>query len=77
MYSNRAQENKRDDWYDKWEETINPLHFKKLKVGAKNKCGSELEAIIPSGGEVRMLGNRNRQCTYYMVGVDVCHSQMI
>ena len=32
----------------------------KKKKGAKNATGQEIEAIVPSEGEVRLLGNRNR-----------------
>ena len=52
-------------YYDKV--LYNTLHFKK-KRGASHEFGHELEAIIPSAGEIRLLGNRNRQCTYYQIG---------
>ena len=64
------------DYYDKVENSENPLHFKKRK-GASHKAGVDLDMIIPSEGEIRLLGNRNRQCAYYSIGVDVCHTQML
>ena len=56
-----------EDFYDKLENAYNPLHFKKKK-GAKHLTGVELEPIIPSESEVRLLGNRHRQCAYYQIG---------
>ena len=53
----------------------NPLHFKKRK-GGQHDVGLDIEGVIPSAGEIRLLGNRHRQCAYYRVGVDVCHTQM-
>ena len=53
----------------------NKLHFKK-KRGGQHDVGVELEGVIPSSGEIRLLGNRHTQCQYYRVGVDVCHTQM-
>ena len=46
---------------------FNPLHFRKKK-GSNNEFGIEVDAIIPSDNEVRLLGNRNRQCSYYQIG---------
>ena len=60
-------------FYDKL--IYNELHFKK-KRGGQHDVGLEIEGIIPSAGEIRLLGNRHRQCAYYRVGVDVCHTQM-
>ena len=45
----------------------NPLHFKRKK-GAAHDVGVELDMVIPSQGEVRLLGNRHKQCTYYQIG---------
>ena len=56
-----------NDFYDTVESQANPLHFKKKK-GAAHRTGVDLETIVPSLGEVRLLGNRIRQCTYYQVG---------
>lgn len=53
----------------------NPLNYKKRK-GAKHEVGVEIEGIIPDAAEVRLLGNRHRQCRYYTAGVDVCHTAM-
>ena len=50
----------------------NTLHFKKRK-GATHEFGHDLEAVIPSAGEIRLLGNRNRQCTYYQIGKSSQH----
>ena len=37
-----------------------PLHFKKNK-NAKHEFGTEYESVIPSEGEIRLLGNRHKQ----------------
>ena len=42
----------------------NTLHYKKKK-GEAHDVGIELEGVIPSAGEIRLLGNRHRQCLYY------------
>jgi hypothetical protein len=53
------------DYFDKFNR--NPLHWKKKK-GSKHEFGIEYEAVIPKDGEVRLLGNRHRQCEYYRIG---------
>ena len=59
--------NQSPTFYDKLEDVYDELHFKKRK-GAKHACGVDIEAIVPSEGEVRLLGNRHRQCAYYSIG---------
>jgi len=49
-------------FYDKF--NANPLHYRRKK-GSNHEFGVELEAVIPSAGEVRLLGNRHRNCNYY------------
>jgi hypothetical protein len=49
-------------WYDKM--IYDPMSFKKKK-GAANEFGQEIEGIIPDAAEVRLLGNRHKQCKYY------------
>ena len=49
-------------FYDKL--NFNALHFRKKK-GSSHEFGVELEPIVPTAGEVRLLGNRHRQCAYY------------
>ena len=55
------------DFYDNLENAYDEMHFKKRK-GAKHATGVDVEAILPSEGEVRLLGNRHRQCAYYQIG---------
>ena len=55
-------------YYDKT--YFNTLHFKK-KRGSNNEFGIELDAVIPSEGEIRLLGNRNKQCAYYQMGITI------
>ena len=47
------------DFYDKLETNGDELHFKKRK-GAGHKTGIDLDMVIPSAGEVRLLGNRHK-----------------
>lgn len=44
-------------FYDKF--VYEPLNYRK-KRGAKHEVGVEIEAIIPSADEIRLLGNRHR-----------------
>ena len=37
----------------------NTLHFKKRK-GSSHEFGHELEKVIPTPGEIRLLGNRHK-----------------
>lgn len=60
-----SAEGKAPFFYDKL--TQNSLHFKK-KRGGKHDVGLELDSIIPSEGEIRLLGNRHKQCLYYQIG---------
>ena len=47
------------DYYDKLENAYDDLHFKKRK-GAKHLTGVDVEMIVPSENEVRLLGNRHK-----------------
>ena len=53
-----------------------PIAWRKKK-GAKHEFGADIEKITPAADEIRLLGNRHRDCQYYQIGVDVCHMQMI
>ena len=44
------------------------LHYKKRKCG-KHACGVDIEAILPSEGEVRLLWNRHKLCVNYLIGI--------
>ena len=48
-------------------EPYNDIEFKKKK-GGKHRVGLDLEGIVPKEGEIRLLGNRNKQCAYYAIG---------
>jgi hypothetical protein len=62
------------NFYDKM--VYDTLSYRK-KQGAKHEVGVEIEGIIPEAAEIRLLGNRHRQCKYYQIGVDVCHTSML
>ena len=53
-----------------------PIGWKKKK-GAKNDVGIEVERVTPDAAEIRLLGNRHRDCKYYQIGVDACHTAML
>ena len=55
------------NFYDEVENAYDPMHFKKRK-GAKHQTGVDVDAVLPSESEVRMIGNRHRQCAYYQIG---------
>ena len=59
--------NKSATFYDKLSDVYDDMHFKKRK-GAKHATGVDLEVVMPKEGEVRLLGNRHRQCQYYTIG---------
>ena len=52
---------------------FNTLHYKKKKDG-KHEFGLDIEAVIPQADEIRMLGNKNRHCRFYQIGVELCHT---
>ena len=61
-------------FYDK--QVQDPINWKK-KRGAKHEFGVDVEKITPDAAEIRLLGNRHRDCKYYTIGVDVCHTAML
>lgn len=48
-------------------ETSDPINYR-IKNNSKHEFGTEFEKIIPSEGEVRLLGNRHRDCRYFSLG---------
>jgi hypothetical protein len=48
-------------------EASDPINYR-LKNDSKHEFGKEFEKIIPSEGEVRLLGNRHRDCRYFSLG---------
>ena len=75
MHAHNAPSQFAETYYDKID-AYDSLAFKKKK-GGKHEVGLEVEGVIPSEEEIRLLGNRHRQCQYYQIGVDVCHTQML
>jgi hypothetical protein len=53
-------------FYDK-EQNTDPINYIPRKT-SNHEFGIEYEKIIPSEGEVRLLGNRHRDCRYYSLG---------
>lgn len=62
-------------FYDK-EDLLNPLHYK-VRKNSKHEFGLEYETIVPSEGEVRLLGNRHTDCRYYSLGLEMCKERII
>jgi hypothetical protein len=58
------------------ENIMNPLHYKE-KVNSKHEFGKEYEVIIPKEGEIRLLGNRHRDCRYYSLGLELCKQRIL
>ena len=61
-------------FYDKMVQ--DPINWKRKK-GAKHEFGIDVERVTPDAAEIRLLGNRHRDCKYYQIGVDVCQMQML
>jgi len=50
------------NFYDKMVQ--DPIDWKK-KRGSKHEFGIDVEKITPDAAEIRLLGNRHRDCKYY------------
>ena len=50
------------NFYDKMLQ--DPINWRR-KRGSKHEFGIEVERITPSEQEIRLLGNRHRDCKYY------------
>ena len=61
-------------FYDKMVQ--DPVNWKK-KRGATHEFGIDVEKVTPDAAEIRLLGNRHRDCKYYSIGVDVCQWAML
>jgi hypothetical protein len=57
-------------------ETEDTINYK-LRDSSKHEFGLDYMKIVPSEGEVRLLGNRHRDCRYYSLGVEMCKQRII
>ena len=48
-----------------------------LKPKKDAEFDDEYETIIPTEGEVRVVGNKNRECQYYYIGIEQCRKKML
>ena len=48
-------------------EASDPINYK-IRKDSKHEFGSEFEKIVPLESEVRLLGNRHRDCRYFSLG---------
>ena len=58
LYSPSAA-SKSETYYDNLGDVYDDMHYKKKK-GAAHLTGVEVVPIMPSEGEVRLIGNRNK-----------------
>ena len=61
------------DHYDKVTNHYDELHYKKKK-GVNHDIGEVPDMIIPKEEEIRLLGNANKNCTFYIYNSEVCHN---
>lgn len=58
-----------------------PNYYDKLiyeKVpNSDDEFGPKMQKIVPSEGEIRLLGNRHRDCAYFSMGLDVCRKRVL
>ena len=50
---------------------LDPVFYEPIKK-ASNEFGADVMLKVPKEGEVRLLGNRHKECLYYTAGVDIC-----
>ena len=48
-------------------EASDPINYR-IRKDSKHEFGNEYEQIIPLESEVRLLGNRHRDCRYFSIG---------
>lgn len=48
-----------------------------VKPKLNTEFGDEYENILPTEGEIRLLGNRNHECNYYYIGIGQCRREML
>ncbi len=63
---------------NKFHDVVNddPVNFK-LRDKSTHEFGLEYMSIVPSEGEVRLLGNRHRDCRYFSIGVELCKQRVV
>jgi hypothetical protein len=49
-------------------EASDPINYR-IREDSKHEFGTEYEKILPSEGEVRLLGNRHKDCRYFSLGI--------
>jgi len=57
-------------------EKDDPVNYK-LRDKSLHEFGMEYLHVVPSEGEVRLLGNRHRDCRYYSIGVELCKERIV
>ena len=51
------------------------VNFKPRK-GGNNEFGTDVIKVVPAEGEVRLIGNRHRECLYYAIGLSKCKEKL-
>lgn len=54
----------------------NDIEYEKRK-DSKDNFGIEIMQKVPSESEVRLLGNRHRECFYYSAGLEFCKKKVV
>ena len=67
--------NKEPRFYDK-EDHYDQLIYEKIP-DVSHEFGIQIRKIIPKEGEVRLLGNRHKDCMYYSMGLDICRNKIV
>ncbi len=53
-----------------------PLFYKQ-RTDVEPEFGKAYEPVLPTESEIRYLGNRNRRCFYYVMGLEVCKYEVL
>ena len=67
--------NKEKLFYDK-SNHYDPVNFK-VRKNPNNEFGADVMKIVPLEGELRLLGNRHRDCLYYAIGLSKCKEKVV
>ena len=67
--------NSKKQFYD-LEDNFDTITYKK-RENSKHEFGLELDLVVPKEGEVRLIGNKHRDCRYYSLGLELCKLRVL
>ena len=67
--------NKESKFYDS-PEYYDKLYYAKI-AKSNDEFGPKMMKILPKEGEIRLLGNRHKDCLYFSVGLDLCRKKVL